>query len=159
MLDPVHKWRSIGVRSTNTKDKSLRIIQIFIGHAPLWCKVPVRVVKMVPWTLWVGVLRTLKGLLIYSCSQLQLSHPFWSTHFLTSSWYPHLLDFGANLVPTCLPKWSQNRSKIDPRAVHHPSQHPSCHRYNFSSIWGAFFVDFSMFVRPWNHDFLKTLQL
>ena len=52
--------------------------------------------------------------------------------FLTSSWYPILLNFRANLIPTYLPTWSPNPPKIGPRAIQNPSQHPSYHRSLFS---------------------------
>ena len=69
------------------------------------------------------------------------THPR-GTNFLTSSWYPLFFDFGAILVPTCRPKWSQNPPKIDPRAVQYPSQHPSYHRSLFLLIFDGFFIDF-----------------
>ena len=41
---------------------------------------------------------------------------------LTSSWGPHFLDFGANLVPFCPPTRSQNRPRIGPRAIQNRSK-------------------------------------
>ena len=68
--------------------------------------------------------------------------------FLTSSWYPSFSDFGANLAPTWLPTWAQNRPKIDPRAIQNPSQLASCFRSPFGSIFYRFLMDFRPQNRP-----------
>ena len=104
----------------------------YIGRAPLWCIAPVWVPKRMGPMDPLGrlVRRTIRDppCLIFVAATCIYLHDFFTTHFLTSSWYPHFLDFGANLVSTCPPTWSQNPPKIDPRAVQHPSQLPSYHR-------------------------------
>ena len=56
--------------------------------------------------------------------------------------YPSFSDFGANLVPTCLPTWTQNPPKSVPRGLQIPSQLASCFEYPSVWILGASWVDF-----------------
>ena len=71
-----------------------------------------------------------------------ISRSGFRAHFLTSSWYPHFSDFGANLAPFCPPTWAQNRSKIGPRAIQNPSQLASYFWSLFWLIFDRLLVDF-----------------
>ena len=68
------------------------------------------------------------------------------SRFLMIFWHrlgtPISADFGANLAPIWPPTWSQNRSKIIPRALRNPSQIASCFRSLLGSILDRFSIDF-----------------
>ena len=74
--------------------------------------------------------------------------------FLTSSWYPILSDFSANLTPTYLPTWSQHPPKIKSRAIQNPSLLPSLHR-SCVFLFFLFFFIFEGLPEPRTLDFCK----
>ena len=76
--------------------------------------------NVVPRTLWVGVLRTLKGHPPVSFLSRTLAAPFYHSFFdivLVPSFFGFWCQLGANLPPKTVPKSIRNRSKSRPTSI------------------------------------------
>ena len=64
--------------------------------------------------------------------------------FSTSFWYPHVLDLGGNLAPTC----PQVGDKIHPTSLQEPSKIYTMSHLMFDLFFDSFLIDFERIWEP-----------